>query len=263
MQDAPGKLGGVLRAEPWLNIVVAVLAIAGVLWSGFMYFARNKDVDLTVWERQDIPISLPKEARELPIFLTVGRDTVDRAVLLDVLISNSGSKPIGSDKDAWELSLGLRDAGRIILLPNVTRRPQNLRVQARFDTVSKRIALSVGLLNPKDEIGLRLLVTGPATVYGPRLTAQSRVPGLTEPLVTRYDVRERFEKAFFVPIWFLFFVPLLVALLLELWQLRARFTPIEIIFRVLGSFFMAGYAAGAVAYCLAWLLARFATMVTS
>src|SRR3989304_6147230 len=104
MTDSPVVASGSLRwwdqLPRWQKIASSAVALIAMIVVYLRFFAPFETVDLTVWIRQRIAVALPTSATDsLPLRLTLGHDTIQRANLLDVEIANTGKTALGSDTD--------------------------------------------------------------------------------------------------------------------------------------------------------------------
>jgi len=190
------------RIEGYARWITALAGAAVVIWSIFKFFIPVGDVDLTIWIQQEIPIvipELPAAASQLSLSLTYDEEPISSATILDVNIFNSGSKPIG-DQGPWQLALKTQDGARLVLLGQPETNPANLDLQLVDGSQSDALTLQLGLLNRDDSIKLRLLVIEPANIEQPAIVAETRVPNLRAPFVTRRTEVDRLLDAFVTPL---------------------------------------------------------------
>ena len=193
------------RVNPWLTLAISVAAVFGILGTVGKFFQPIKELDLTVWIQQEIEFSLPKEASSLKklALLYDGKPT-EQASLLRVNISNTGNIPIqrveeGTQKK-WLLTLRSTNGVPIEPIGDVQATPSNVEVSSQAGSTPDVLQLAIGLLNPKDSIDIRLALVGPNGPARYPISAEARIPGLGEPVVTKSTVRERIETALVRPL---------------------------------------------------------------
>lgn len=191
--------------SPWIELLLGMVAVVGLLWSVISFFNPLGNVDATVWVQQEIPVAPPAVGSPGSLQLFYDGLPIERATILQVNISNTGAEPIG-EKGTWEnISITPDDKARIALLSQPTTNPTNLEFQVLTNTLTDTLTLQFGLLNPRDAIDLQLIVIEPEDVNHPKLIAETRIPKLSQITVTRESVNERLEKAFETPVRYLVF----------------------------------------------------------
>jgi hypothetical protein len=243
--------------------VVSSVVVLVALFVGYLrFFAPFRELDLTVWVRQRIEIALPAAAGDgLPLRLLLGSDTVTRANLLDVEISNAGRRPIGAeDPPRWTLNLHDSKGARLQLIGRPQVSPANLTYD--LETQPHSISLRVGLFNPGDRIVLRLLVIDPAP-EGDMLSAETRITGLAAPTVTEQPLPDRVQSAFVLPLLVPIFVVLVGVFLWDSWKRGRLQKPNAFGDTVLGILVIALLGSAMSAYVLAWIAARVAVALAA
>jgi hypothetical protein len=247
-----------------------IVAVVGAAWAIVQFFIPSGDVDITVWLRQEIPVvlpELPEEAEELSLMLTFAGEPISHASILDVTVFNSGSEPIGADSQ-WEFAIRSEDGARIILLGEPELQPGNLDVTVSNDPTPDTLLLQLGLFNPDDSVGLRMVIVEPENADRPGLVAETRLPNLKEPFLTRETELSRFENAFFVPLFFLTLAIGFVGVIVYQWKddwdfFRTEDSVISKAIALVVWVVVWIFASGFIAFGIAWLLGRIAFFVAN
>ena len=234
-----------------------------------MLFNPIGKLDLTVRVDREIPISLPAAGTALPLRLVhEGRD-IKRASVVQVEILNSGSLPIGEPERAgepaktWKLDLRSRDGVTLVPVGATRRKPENLTVDVSKGPSPDIVSLNIGLLNPKDSVALELMLIEPKETTAIPILAQTRIPGLSEPVTGRRSMQERLRDAFLIPLFSVAFLALLVFAVYERLQLTRSGQPLDFAYSVVGVILISAFGAVLLAGAAAWVIAWFAANVLS
>ena len=265
MQNDQPKL--LSRLNPWVTLIISVGSVLTALWGALMLFNPIGKVDLTVRIEREIPVSLPSGVAALPIRLVYeGRD-ITRASVVQVEILNSGSTPIGEpEKDGepkkrWKLDLRNKDGVTVVPLGAARPKPSNVKVDVVRGPSPDVVSLEIGLLNPKDSIFLELMLVEPKDGTTLPVVAETRIPGLSEPVTGKRNVRERLASAFELPIFVLLYISFLGLLLFERQQLKRLDKPLAFAHTALGVLIMPVMPAALLGFAISWGLAWFASTI--
>lgn len=240
------------RISLWTQIIMGIAAIGGMIWAALAFFDPIGDVDVTVRILQEVPVSLPDEAGSLPVELTYEGSRITRALFLGLEISNTGNRPIGADDNRWMLTLRSSSGSKLSLLGKLHPKPENLVVSYRVPGID-RIMLELGLFNPSDVIGLELIIIDPPSDVAKPLVAETRIPGLQQPVVTGLNTQDRLREAFLPPLWiglWVAFFALMIWEAIEMGNLS--------IGRGAVAFFLSLFGSAFIAQGMAWVLGAFA-----
>jgi hypothetical protein len=200
----------------WAQLIVSVATAGSVLWAALTYLNPIGAVEIVVWIQQEVPIKVPVESTPLPLVLQYKGTAITRATVASATISNSGRTPIGGDKEPeqWVLTIKSKDGAQIVPFVDPEPKPSNLKFTVLPTAAAETLRIQFGLLNPGDSLAMRLLVVNPENVEHPALTAETRIPNLRAPLVTREPLVKRVQNAFIVPLSIVIWIPLAYMLIL-------------------------------------------------
>jgi hypothetical protein len=196
---------------PWIELFVGIVTVLGVLWAIVQFFYPFHNTDMTVWIQKEIPVERPSLVGSAPLELLYEGTPINRATVLQVNVSNTGSTPIGKKGEWEEIILRPDNNARIALLSQPVIHPSNLEFQVHSNSLTDTLTLQVGLFNPRDSIELQLIIIDPQDVSHPIITAETRIPNLSEATTTRKSIEDRLSIALSLPVTI--FVLLLVVII--------------------------------------------------
>ncbi len=250
------------RLEGWQKLLVVVVAILGSAWSALMYFNPIGKVDLTVRIEREIPISLPTNVGSLPLRLMYEGTDVKRASTVEVEVLNSGSTIIGGETQKWRLDLKSTDGSTVVPLGPLRPSPPNVEVTI-LKSSPKIVTLEIGLFNPKDSIRLGLMLVNPVNTVGLPVVGETRIPGLSQPVTTRQNIRERLRDRFIPPIAVVVFVIFLGGILFEERERWEEHSACQTVKSVAGMIWVSLFVALLSGSAISWVIAWFAADVLS
>jgi hypothetical protein len=242
------------RIQPWL----ALLGVGGVIpLLGWLWRALNPvgAVDVTVLVRDEAFMQLPAVVDSLPLRLTYGSAQFRKAMVFDAVVANTGSEPIGSS-GRWQITLRHPDRRPLLQLSQVRRIPARIGDSVHVTASEGSVRLDIGLLNPRDEVAIRLLALEHPDEYRWPVTADvSPIPRLRRVAVERGSaisaLHSRVVGRLGLPIMVLAFLLLMTAWVREQRAIPGasliKSLPGAVLLMLLGSVF--------VAFGLAWLVA--------
>lgn len=186
--------------SPWIQLFLGIVAVLGILWAIVQFLNPLRNTDITVWIQKEIPIDQPSFVGSSPVELVYKGTPINRATVLQINISNTGSMPIG-EKGKWEEIMLIPDNNaRIAMLSQPVTHPSTLEFRVSSDSLTNALTLMVGLFNPRDYIELQLIVINPQNVNHPTITAPTRIPKLSEGTTTRKSIEDRLESSLYWPV---------------------------------------------------------------
>ena len=186
------------RFEQWQKIATAIAAAIGVIWAGIRFLYPIGPTDLTVQISDEVAIGLPSSVDPLPLVLEFQGRKIQRAVAFRAKLLNTGTTPIGQVGKAWTIELRNRSNLTVIPVGTVLRSPANVAAKIIPTTKENVVSLELELFNPGDSIQLALMLLDPPNDYRELpVFGEARVSGLSEPITTRQEVRERIRDSFF------------------------------------------------------------------
>jgi len=154
-----------------------------------------------------------------------------------------------------------KDGVTVVPLGTARPKPSNLKVDVVRGPSPDIVSLEIGLLNPGDSIFLELMLVEPKDGATLPLVAETRVPGLSEPVTGKRNVRERLSNAFGPPILVLIYISFLGLLLFERKQLKRLGKPLAFAHTALGVLLLPLFPVGLLTFAISWGLAWFASIV--
>jgi hypothetical protein len=192
---------------PWIQVATGVLALGAALWAVVQFFNPVRALDLTVLVKSVVPIEIPEEPEAVPLSLHFDGKPIRSATLIDCQIRNSGSKPIGAESQHWVLKLEGDEGTRAVAVGALSTDPNGLTVRLLDESeVDRSVSLEFGLLNPGDTVSIQLAIINRPKLGSRLLSASTRIPGLSEPVVTRRETHERIQDALEDPIFFMLII---------------------------------------------------------
>jgi hypothetical protein len=141
-----------------VNLVVALVTIAGVLFSTFIYFYDKKNRDIHVVILDSAAFFQNKADFSQTVSINVGSKQVEQLWYIKLRYENFGKSPI--KKDEIETSTKINFAGTEVLSVSITeKKPTNLDLEIK--SLADSTQLNHGLLNPGDYVVMDVLVSGP------------------------------------------------------------------------------------------------------
>ena len=187
--------------------------------------------------------------------LVYGNAQLRRALVFEAVVANTGSRPIGGMDSAsrWRIVLNHPDRLRLVQLSEVQRDPERIGDSVVVRPANNGIEITLGLLNPNDEIRIGLIALEHPNEFRIPLTATSSpVPGLERIAVERGSARKgihsRIMDRIVAPIWIMAFVSLLIG---WVWEER-RNKKALLIKVVVPAIVLLVLTSGFVAYVLSW-----------
>lgn len=164
----------ILRDPMW-QFIGAILAAAAIFISIALYLRqrRRKDLSYEIVSRTPL-LSVSTRAQEIKKQLQIlfNGKPVQQVHLIVIKIINSGNMPILSTDYERPVSLNLGEEAQILTAEVVETDPDSLRTSARIE--GKSVVLTPSLLNEKDSITLKMLVSR----FVNQITVDGRIVGV-------------------------------------------------------------------------------------
>jgi len=242
-------------------IIFLISVVGGIILYVVNYFSPIGKVDLTIWIQQEIPIILASDAGPLPLTLKYEDENISHATVLKIRIYNSGRTAIG-ENGQWSLILKTGDSSRMILLDKPITNPSNLGFTIiKEGEALDHLNMNIGLLNPNDDsIDIRIMILDPKNAEHPEIIAETRVPNLAAPIVTRETLEERVNHAYQKPIIGVLWVAFFLVLIWDDFKNGTIKTVIKTVWRipllVIKWLFLSLFAASFFTIIISWILTR-------
>lgn len=161
-----------LLRDPIWQFAGAVLALVAIAISVALYFAQRQRKDITYELLSNTPLLTVREKGLGQLQLTYNSVPVDNPRLAVIRLRNSGNVPIATTDYERPISFTFGEGATVLSSAITATSPDNLNVGV--ETKDNVVVLQPALLNPRDSLTLKLLVSGEAR----DLSADGRIHGV-------------------------------------------------------------------------------------
>lgn len=190
----------------WVQLILMLAALLGLVWGTLKFFNPIKNVDLTVLIKQSIPIDVPIDTERTTLQLNYQNTPINRASIIELKIENTGKTVIKPDnnKQYWNLNIFTKEETRLAQLGKIEPNPSIIKYNIEVKINS--ILLQIGKFNPGDFLIMKVIVIEPEDPNKPYLYAESTADHLSTPTVTSVPLRKRLQQAYGWPLFIVFYL---------------------------------------------------------
>jgi hypothetical protein len=206
----------VTLAWPWLQWALGAFGI-GALVSVLIYIATGRDGDIVVWYSHVAPIYPSWRTKNQALPLSLLSKEVNSLFFINVQVSNAGKKePIGSQDKQWTFQITGPPEAILSTIGEPIPCSKRLVLSPSYRSEGNRVALQVGLFQPRDFFDLRFIVANAdALPSSLRVDMGNTLEGLPEPIVTTLSPWDRAIKRLFGPLFIVYYVGFMAVAITE------------------------------------------------
>jgi hypothetical protein len=183
------------RARP-LELLLVITGSVTVLGSVLLYFAVARQFQLMVWV-EDAKVYPAPVTRDLSLPLRYGGTDARDVRVATITIANVGSSYIGEQQSLWKLHLSCPEAQSVAVIADPTVIPGSTVWSLLEQTAPNVVSLALGVLEPRSELTLHIMVVNPAKPYI-KFKVSTSLVALPEPKVGASLLRQFYER--FLPL---------------------------------------------------------------
>jgi len=155
-------------------LIGVIITLIAIIVSVVIYFKQKSSKKLSYKVVSNTSILTHEERVKGEFQLSYKAKKVDNVRLILLRIFNSGNVPITSADYEQPISIEFKDSTQVLTAEVIRKRPSNL--QAAVTIENRVVTLYPSLLNPADEIGLKILVSK----FCNDINVSSRINGITK-----------------------------------------------------------------------------------
>lgn len=157
----------------WKFALNIVLALAAVLLPAYFWQADLSAYSLTVRLVSSSALELPSDSKIHDMQILVNGTKIEAPYIYSLLLINTGSKPIPTGNFETPLQIRTMNDAKLITAQITGSEPADIPVKLSID--ENQVKISPFLSNPKDQIAITLVSSGPL-----ELTTQARIAGVRD-----------------------------------------------------------------------------------
>ena len=240
--------------------LTAVFALLLMLWTAVLFIVGKRELHLVVWVKSNTLVYPLEGMGDHVLPLVYENDPVRSLAVLDVEISNFGSKLIGDQKELWELEMEVSDAEHLTVTGEPVRCPEIVVANVEPTSQPNIVRLELGAFEPDAKVNVQLMAVNFDPGAPRRLVARSTLVGLPREVVVASPLR-RVQKLLRWPAFWSAFVVFMTVLLFVAYRDRKALAETgwwagQLFLATLGAAFFAAIFAGGISEGVAWLVLR-------
>jgi len=157
----------------WKFALNTVLALAALLLPAYLWQADLSAQSLTVRLVSSAALQLPADSKIQDLQIIVNGEKIDSPYIYSLVLINSGSKPIPTASFETPLQIRTLNDAKLITAQITGSEPADIPAKVSID--ENQVKISPFLSNPKDQIAITLVSSGPL-----ELMAQARIAGVRD-----------------------------------------------------------------------------------
>jgi hypothetical protein len=161
-----------------LNSLLILTGTLALLGGFFYYFSSARQLQLIAWEEY-ATLYPDRVTDNLSLPLSYSGTPAKDVRLVTIHIASVGSNYLGDQQSRWTIDVSC-DASNVVVLAAPTIVPSSTIFSLREPTVPNIVSLNLGVLEPRSEIIMKVMVVNPAMAYG-RCTVRHNLLGVPQP----------------------------------------------------------------------------------
>ncbi len=200
----------------WLLLKWAVTGFGVTVVVAFLiYLATGRNGDLVAWFSDVTPIYPSEQTKYLTLPLFLSGEQVESLSFVNIQLSNAGKVGIGFQDKQWTLHITGPPEAIVTTIGDPLPSSKRLVVTSAASSNANRIAVQVGLLEPREFFDLRFIVANASHVSSSSLKVGTSLEGLRKPILTGAPPEVRASSILFPWLWGVFYVGVMALVITE------------------------------------------------